>query len=616
MKRLLALLCLLVAFPLVAQPSRYSFATQVRPGFGTPLSAEATVNLLGDTYYALNATTFARLAGNITTTNKFKCQVGTGIVSAAPGWCALVSGDIPNNAASTSGTAAISTAATITNDATTAATMYPLWATANSGNLPLKTSSTKFSFRPDTGIVTATGFAGPLTGAVTGNASTASSAAKWTSARNIAGNSVDGSANATFANKFLLQGTTDTGMTGAQFMGALGTGIVKNTVTTGVQSIAIAADFPTLNQSTSGSAATLTTPRAINGVNFDGSAAITATADANTLSGTTLHSTVVNSSLTSVGTLNTNLNVYGTIRATYQDNPALTAGVGLELKWTGTESGLLSYDRSAAARRPLAFDASFFHFDTGNVGIGTTVFGTSSAGILGLGNGTAPTSSPASMVQLWSEVVSSTQELRVRDGAGNVTTLSPHNFSMFTPDPSQVFPWSYYSKNAHIGKEMSVDMYGAVAEIEKLSGKQFIYLADLPADQIESWDAQEATNKTTIEQQRLDKALAAEVEVVVADAVEVVTITKTQTSATETESVTKYVLDAESGQPSIVVKTQPKMVQVDTGKTEFRLKVGVRLDEKTGKFWRKIRADEAVVEPYVVKAPPAWMKDRMRVAVR
>lgn len=37
----------------------------------------------------------------------------------------------------------------------------------------------------------------------------------------------------------------------------------------------VAADIPTLNQNTSGSAATLTTPRAINGVNFDGSAAIT-----------------------------------------------------------------------------------------------------------------------------------------------------------------------------------------------------------------------------------------------------------------------------------------------------------------------------------------------------
>jgi hypothetical protein len=59
----------------------------------------------------------------------------------------------------------------------------------------------------------------------------------------------------------------------------------------------------TLNQNTTGSAATLTTPRAINGVNFDGSAAITVTAAAGTLSGNTLKSTVLASSLTSVGTL-------------------------------------------------------------------------------------------------------------------------------------------------------------------------------------------------------------------------------------------------------------------------------------------------------------------------
>jgi hypothetical protein len=41
----------------------------------------------------------------------------------------------------------------------------------------------------------------------------------------------------------------------------------------------VSADIPTLNQNTTGSAATLTTPRAINGVNFDGSAAITITAN-------------------------------------------------------------------------------------------------------------------------------------------------------------------------------------------------------------------------------------------------------------------------------------------------------------------------------------------------
>lgn len=47
-----------------------------------------------------------------------------------------------------------------------------------------------------------------------------------------------------------------------------------------------AANIPTLNQNTTGSAATLTTPRAINGVNFDGSAPITITAAGSTLSDT------------------------------------------------------------------------------------------------------------------------------------------------------------------------------------------------------------------------------------------------------------------------------------------------------------------------------------------
>jgi len=58
--------------------------------------------------------------------------------------------------------------------------------------------------------------------------------------------------------------------------------------------------------SCTGNAATATalaTARAINGVDFDGTAAITVTAAAGTLSGTELKSTVVTSSLTSVGTL-------------------------------------------------------------------------------------------------------------------------------------------------------------------------------------------------------------------------------------------------------------------------------------------------------------------------
>ena len=69
-------------------------------------------------------------------------------------------------------------------------------------------------------------------------------------------------------------------------------------------------NIPTLNQSTTGGAATLTTPRAINGVNFDGSAPITVTAAGSTLSdtvtvakgGTGLTTVAANTILTGDGT--------------------------------------------------------------------------------------------------------------------------------------------------------------------------------------------------------------------------------------------------------------------------------------------------------------------------
>lgn len=56
---------------------------------------------------------------------------------------------------------------------------------------------------------------------------------------------------------------------------ALATGILKSTTTTGALTIAVAGDFPTLNQNTTGSAATLTTSRSIHGGSFNGSADVT-----------------------------------------------------------------------------------------------------------------------------------------------------------------------------------------------------------------------------------------------------------------------------------------------------------------------------------------------------
>jgi hypothetical protein len=94
-------------------------------------------------------------------------------------------------------------------------------------------------------------------------------------------------------------------------------------------SFATTASFATL-AATATSAATLTTPRNINGVSFNGSADITVTAAADTLTGGTLNASVTGSSLTSVGTLTTltagnvtitgNLSVAGTASFTNTDN--------------------------------------------------------------------------------------------------------------------------------------------------------------------------------------------------------------------------------------------------------------------------------------------------------
>lgn len=52
----------------------------------------------------------------------------------------------------------------VVNDVATAVAVYPTFVTAISGDLPVKVASTKLSFVPSTGILTATGFAGSAAG--------------------------------------------------------------------------------------------------------------------------------------------------------------------------------------------------------------------------------------------------------------------------------------------------------------------------------------------------------------------------------------------------------------------------------------------------------------------
>jgi len=109
----------------------------------------------------------------------------------------------------------------------------------------------------------------------------------------------------------------------------------------------------------------------------------------------------------------------------------------------------------------------------GNLLVGTTARPTSSAGNIVLANGTAPTASATDGVILYAEDVSSSSELKVRDEAGNITTLSPHNFDLIPQGPSEDMAWSYYSERD--GKQINVDMLKAIRVLEKLSGEQLVF---------------------------------------------------------------------------------------------------------------------------------------------
>lgn len=64
------------------------------------------------------------------------------------------------DSSTTATTATNATNTAVTDDTTTNATMYPTWVTTTTGNLPQKLSSTKLTFNPSTGLLSATSFSG------------------------------------------------------------------------------------------------------------------------------------------------------------------------------------------------------------------------------------------------------------------------------------------------------------------------------------------------------------------------------------------------------------------------------------------------------------------------
>jgi len=75
-------------------------------------------------------------------------------------WQNVAASSLSVSYAATAGSATDATNATnigVTDDTSTNADYYPVWVTANTGNLPAKVTSTKLKFNPSTGALTATG---------------------------------------------------------------------------------------------------------------------------------------------------------------------------------------------------------------------------------------------------------------------------------------------------------------------------------------------------------------------------------------------------------------------------------------------------------------------------
>ena len=141
------------------------------------------------------------------------------------------------------------------------------------------------------------------------------------------------------------------------------------------------------------------------------------------------------------------------------------------------QGGGVSYIDASLAGTSLAFatggTARMRIDSSGNLLLNGTSAGASAVGTLAIFNGTAPTGSVTDGIILYAQDVSSSSELKVRDEAGNVTTLSPHNFSLIPYGPSEDMAWAYYSEKG--GKRINVDMLKLARMVEKLTGEKLVY---------------------------------------------------------------------------------------------------------------------------------------------
>jgi hypothetical protein len=183
------------------------------------------------------------------------------------------------------------------------------------------------------------------------------------------------------------------------------------------------------------------------------------------------------------------------------DGTNVGAGVGINFDThtaTDVTTGRIENVRDASGQYSMRF-SSYLNptalteviriSGTGKVGIWTTTFPSTGKKKLIFGSdSTAASGMNTSTAGIYADTVAGVMEMKGIDGAGNITTLTPHNFSMFSPPVEASLPWSFTSSNEYVGKEIAIDMWKLAQLVEQLTGQKLIYERDLADSLVKSWD--------------------------------------------------------------------------------------------------------------------------------
>jgi len=114
----------------------------------------------------------------------------------------------------------------------------------------------------------------------------------------------------------------------------------------------------------------------------------------------------------------------------------------------------------------------------GNVGIGTSTFGTNAETALAIAEGVTPTTSPAGMVQLYVQPDSGLAELYVLDESGTTTQLSDHALSYPVElAVDEEFPRVKRDRQNYLGHERYIAL-GKMAQLVEKLAKQAGFLPE------------------------------------------------------------------------------------------------------------------------------------------